>query len=66
MLLDGTFCEQEDVSLSHSVELYIAVYMYIRTYMFYDEKEGRKKQARLNKQQGKPTQHIHALYRCMG
>ena len=37
--------------------------MYIDVLMR-DEKEGRKKQARSNKQQGKATQHTQDVYMC--
>ena len=41
--------------------LYMYMYMYIHVLMK-DEKEGRKKQARSNKQQGKATQHTQGSH----
>ena len=55
--------------LPHMSMLYVYVmllctvhYMYIHVHdivLMRDEREGRKKQARSNKQQGKATQHTH-------
>ena len=36
--------------------------MYMYMYIIRDEKEGRKKQARSNKQQGKATQHTQGSH----
>ena len=40
--------------------------MYIVHVLMRDEKEGRKKQARSNKQQGKATQHTQGSRTCLG
>ena len=41
------------------------MYMYIHVHVLMrDEKEGRKKQARSNKQQGKATQHTQVSVTC--
>ena len=43
--------------------IYMYMYMYMYIYMLMrDEKDGRKKQARSNKQQGKATQHTQGSH----
>ena len=41
---------------------YYCTFIYV---LMRDEKEGRKKQARSNKQQGKATQHTQYMYICI-
>ena len=48
--------------LDTSITTYMYMYIFMR-----DEKEGRKKQARSNKQQGKATQHTQGShFACTG
>ena len=48
---------------THMYILHVYVYVYIHIHVLMrDEKEGRKKQARSNKQQGKVTQHTQGSH----
>ena len=51
---------------SHMYTVHIYMYMYMYNYnytcLMRDEKEGRKKQTRSNKQQGKATQHTQGCH----
>ena len=54
-----------NITLKEPIKLEVYMYMLMRdafSCLMRDEKEGRKKQARSNKQQGKATQHTQGCH----